>query len=235
MLHVLRRNVDMQILLFNNEIYGLTKGQYSPTSPVGTRTPSSPLGSVDAPLKPCTFALGAGARFVARSGDTLLKHLPEMFRRAHANKGASFVEILQNCIIYNDGAFEAVTNKKTSVDNVLFAEHGRPLVFGRDRDRGLVLKPGGFGLSVAEIGDNGVQEDDIVRHDETNVMLANALAVLGPPDFPLVMGVLYCAASETFDTAVHQQIAAAGPSARKDDPAEDILSLLHAGDVWQVT
>jgi pyruvate/2-oxoacid:ferredoxin oxidoreductase beta subunit len=124
MLHLLRRNVDMQILLFNNEIYGLTKGQYSPTSPVGTRTPSSPLGSVDAPLHPCTFALGAGARFVARSGDTLLKHLPEVFRRAHAHKGASFVEILQNCIIYNDGAFEAVTNKKTSADNVLFAEHG---------------------------------------------------------------------------------------------------------------
>jgi 2-oxoglutarate/2-oxoacid ferredoxin oxidoreductase subunit beta len=234
MLHVLRRNVDMQILLFNNEIYGLTKGQYSPTSPVGARTPSSPLGSVDAPLRPCTFALGAGARFVARSGDTLLKHLPQVFRRAHDNKGASFVEILQNCIIYNDGAFEALTNKKTAIDHVLFAEHGQPLVFGRDRDRGLVLNPGGFGLSVARIGEDGVNEDDIMRHDETNVMLANALAVLGPPDFPTVMGVLYCAPGETYDHAVTEQIAAAGPSLRKDDPADDIVSLLHAGDVWQV-
>jgi 2-oxoglutarate/2-oxoacid ferredoxin oxidoreductase subunit beta len=234
MLHLLRRNVDMQVLLFNNEIYGLTKGQYSPTSPVGMRTPSSPLGSVDAPLRPCTFALGAGARFVARSGDTLLKHLPEVFRRAHANKGASFVEILQNCIIYNDGAFEAVTNKKTSVDNVLFAEHGKPLVFGRDRDRGLIVRSGGFGLSVAVIGKDGVAEDDILRHDETNAVLANALATLGPPDFPMVMGVLYSAPGETFDHAVHEQIAAAGTSARKDDPVDDILSLLHAGDTWQV-
>jgi 2-oxoglutarate/2-oxoacid ferredoxin oxidoreductase subunit beta len=234
MLHVLRRNVDMQILLFNNEIYGLTKGQYSPTSPVGTRTPSSPLGSVDAPLHPCTFALGAGARFVARSGDTLLKHLPEVFKRAHANKGASFVEILQNCIIYNDGAFESVTNKKTSADNVLFAEHGGPLVFGRDRNRGLVLKPGGFGLSVADIGENGVGEDDVLRHDETNVMLAGALAALGPPDFPTVMGVLYCAPGETFEAAVHDQITAAGPTARKPDPADDIMALLTAGDTWQV-
>ena len=232
MLHLLRRNVDMQVLLFNNEIYGLTKGQYSPTSPVGTRTPSSPLGSVDAPLHPCSFALGAGARFVARSGDTLLKHLPEVFRRAHANKGASFVEILQNCIIYNDGAFEAVTNKKTSLDNVLFAEHGEPLVFGRDRDRGLTLKPGGFGLSVADVG--AVPAQEILRHDETNVILANALAALGPPDFPVVMGVLYCAPAETFETAVHAQITAAGPSARKPDPAADILALLHAGDNWQV-
>jgi 2-oxoglutarate/2-oxoacid ferredoxin oxidoreductase subunit beta len=233
-LHLLRRNVDMQILLFNNEIYGLTKGQYSPTSPVGTRTPSSPLGSVDAPLHPCTFALGAGARFVARSGDTLLKHLPEVFRRAHAHKGASFIEILQNCIIYNDGAFEAVTNKKTSPDTVLFAEHGEPLVFGRNRDRGLVLRPGGFGLGVADIGQDGVTEDDILRHDETNVLLAHALAALGPPDFPMVMGVLYCAPAETFEAAVHHQIAAAGPSARKPDPADDILALLHAGDTWQV-
>jgi 2-oxoglutarate/2-oxoacid ferredoxin oxidoreductase subunit beta len=234
MLHLLRRNVDMQILLFNNEIYGLTKGQYSPTSPVGTRTPSSPLGSVDAPLHPCSFALGAGARFVARSGDTLLKHLPEIFRRAHANKGASFVEILQNCIIYNDGAFEAVTNKKTSADNVLFAEHGEPLVFGRDKNRGLVVAPGGFGLAVAEIGEGGVTEADVLRHDETNVHLASALAALGPPDFPTVMGVIYCAPAETYETAVHDQIAAAGPSARKPDPADEILALLNAGDTWQV-
>jgi 2-oxoglutarate/2-oxoacid ferredoxin oxidoreductase subunit beta len=171
---------------------------------------------------------------VARSGDTLLKHLPEIFRRAHANKGASFVEILQNCIIYNDGAFESVTNKKTSADNVLFAEHGEPLVFGRDKNRGLVAAPGGFGLAVAEIGEDGVSEDDILRHDETNVSLASALAALAPPDFPTVMGVIYCAPAETYEMAVHDQITAAGPSARKPDAADEILALLNAGDTWQV-
>jgi len=234
LMHVLRRNLDIQILLFNNQVYGLTKGQYSPTTPVGQRTPSSPMGSVDAPVRPCTFALGAGARFVARSGDTLLKHLPGIFRRAHEHRGASFVEILQNCIVYNDGAFAAMTSKQTAADNVLFAEHGKPLIFGRDRDRGLVLRPDGFELAVATIGEGGVGEDDILKHDETNPMLATALAALGPPDFPTVMGVLYCVPGESFDRAVHAQIAGAGPSLRTDDPVSDVLAVLRDGDVWDV-
>jgi 2-oxoglutarate ferredoxin oxidoreductase subunit beta len=117
---------------------------------------------------------------------------------------------------------------------VLFAEHRQPLIFGRDRNRGLVLAPGGFGLAVTEIGEGGVAEEDVLRHDETNVALAAALVALGPPDFPMVMGVLYCAPAETFEAAVHAQIAAAGPSARRPDPADDILALLHAGDTWEV-
>src|SRR5213596_2710266 len=132
MLHVLRRNVDLQIVLFNNEIYGLTKGQYSPT----------PRGSIDYPVSACAFALGAGARFVARSVDTLQAHLVGVLERAHAHRGASFVEVFQNCVVFNDGAFDAFTAKDVAADTQIHVEHGKPLFFGADKNRGLRLKPG---------------------------------------------------------------------------------------------
>ncbi len=229
MLHALRRNIDLNILLFNNEIYGLTKGQYSPTSPCGTRSPSSPGGSIDAPLVPCVFALGAGARFVARGGDTLLKQLPEVLKRAHAHKGASFVEILQNCVIYNPGAFDAITDKKTAPDTVLFVEHGKPMLFGKDGRKGLVRSPDGFGLAVATVGEDGVSETDVLVHDETNRLLGMALAALRPPLFPMVMGVIHCAPGDRFESACRAPDVPAG-----DDAAADIMALLHAGDTWTV-
>ncbi len=131
LLHVLRRNVNMQIMLFNNEIYGLTKGQYSPTSRVGTRSPSSPKGSIDQPLNPCAFALGAGAKFIARGIDTAIKPLVESLKAAHAFKGASFVEIFQNCIVYNADVFSGFTEKKVADDNQIHVEHGKPLLFAK--------------------------------------------------------------------------------------------------------
>ena len=157
-LHALRRNVDLNILLFNNEIYGLTKGQYSPTSREGTRSPSTPLGSVDHPLSATRFALGAGARFVARAIDTDQKRLPDILKAAHGHKGTSFVEIFQNCIVYNDGAFDAFAERKNAAETQIFLEHGKPLVFGKERERGLRLAPGSFALEAVTLGEGGVDE-----------------------------------------------------------------------------
>src|SRR4029453_16400801 len=146
LIHVLRRNLDLNILLFNNRIYGLTKGQYSPTSETGKVTKSTPGGSVDHPFDPIALALGADASFLARSVDVEAKHLQEILRRAHEHRGASFVEILQNCNVFNDGAFADVTEKTTKADSTLVLEHGKPLIFGKNRDRGIRLRayhPGG--------------------------------------------------------------------------------------------
>ncbi|MDG1205361.1 MAG: 2-oxoacid:ferredoxin oxidoreductase subunit beta, partial [Pseudomonadales bacterium] len=191
MMHALRRNVDLNILLFNNEIYGLTKGQYSPTSQVGTKSPSTPDGSVDLPLTPCTFAIGAGARFVARSIDTEMKHLTSQLTKAHAHKGASFVEILQNCPVYNDGIFDHVKDKKTSADTRLVLENGKPMLFGTDNSKGLRLNTANLTLEVVTLGEEGVTESDIMVHDETNKVLAQMLSELKSPDYPLPIGVIY--------------------------------------------
>src|SRR5436190_8792318 len=185
-LHVLRRNVDLKILLFNNEIYGLTKGQYSPTSRRGTRSPSTPLGSIENPVSACAFALGAGARFVARSIDTLQAHLIATLKRAHAHRGASFLEILQNCVVFNDAVFEHITGKEFAADAQVLVEHGKPLVFGKNKEKALRLKPGSLTLEVVD-----ATAADILVHDETNRPLAQLLATLEPP-FPTAMGVLYC-------------------------------------------
>ena len=227
--HVLRRNVDVNVLLFNNEIYGLTKGQYSPTSREGTRSPSTPLGSVDHPVAPVSFALGVGARFVARTFDTAQKHLPVMMKRAQANRGASFVEILQNCIVYNDGTFDDVATKK-AVDNQLFCEAGQPLIFGKELDRGIRLNRDTLDLEVVMLGENGITEDDILVHDETNRTLAGMLARLGPPDTPMAFGVLFADPTESYDSAVHAQEAAA--KAKADKP--DLNALLRRGHTWNV-
>jgi 2-oxoglutarate ferredoxin oxidoreductase subunit beta len=228
-LHAIRRNVDMQMLLFNNEIYGLTKGQYSPTSRKGTRSPSTPLGSVDAPVNACVFALGAGARFVARSIDTNQKHLPEMLKRAHAHKGASFVEIIQNCIVYNDGAFDSWTERDVADDKQIVLEHGKPLIFGKNKDKGLRLVPGKLELEVVTIG-NGVAATDILVHDEKNRALASLLAALEGPDFPTAIGVFYCNPSESYDVAVHKQLA----DVREKTPPTDLNAMLRRGRTWTV-
>ena len=231
LLHVLRRNVDLQFLLFNNEIYGLTKGQYSPTSRRGTRTPSTPMGSVDPPVSATSFALGAGARFVARSVDTLQKHLPEVLKRAHGHRGTSFVEIFQNCIVYNDGVFNDFTNRSTAADTQLLVKHGKPLVFGADRDRGLRLRPGVLELEVVTLGVNGIIESDLLVHDETNRMLAGMLAEIGPPAFPMALGVLYCDPTPSFEAAVIAQI----EDAKARTPVSDINAMLRRGHTWTVS
>ena len=195
MLHVLRRNVDLKIILFNNEIYGLTKGQYSPTSRRGTRSPSTPLGSIENPVSACAFALGAGARFVARSVDTLQAHLIATLKRAHGHRGASFVEILQNCVVFNDAVFENITGKEVAPDAQVPVEHGKPLLFGKNKEKGLRLKPGKLELEIVPAA------PDVLVHDETNRPLAQLLAALEPP-FPVAMGVLYCNPATSYEREV---------------------------------
>jgi 2-oxoglutarate ferredoxin oxidoreductase subunit beta len=232
MIHVLRRNVDMQILLFNNEIYGLTKGQYSPTSQVGTKSPSTPDGSVDMPLKPCVFALGAGARFVARTIDTEAKHLGPLLKRSHAHKGTAFVEIYQNCPVYNDGIFDQIKDKKTAADTRLVLEHGKPLTFGADNTKGLRLNGKTLLLEIVTIGEDGITEDDIVVHDETNKILARMLAGLKLPDFPEPIGVIYCEpTAPSFTDDVYQQRIIVREA--KGEP--DINALLRTGHTWTVS
>ena len=229
MLHVLRRNVDLQILLFNNEIYGLTKGQYSPTSKVGTKSPSTPDGSLDMPLRPCTFAIGAGARFVARSIDTEAKHLAPVLKRAHEHEGASFVEIFQNCPVYNDGIFDYIKDKKTAGESRLLLEHGKPMTFGRENEKGIRLNAQELKLEVVIMGD-GVSETDILVHDETNKVLAQMLAELLSPEFPQPIGVLYCKPANPYHVDVYEQRDAV--RLRKGPP--DLNALLRSGHTWTV-
>lgn len=221
LLHVLRRNVDLNILLFNNEIYGLTKGQYSPTSRVGTRSPSSPRGSVDMPVTAGAFALGAGARFIARGVDTDQKRLGAALKAAHAFKGASFVEIFQNCIVYNDGVFDRFKEKKVAADAQIHVVHGEPMRFGADGEKGLRLNAAALRIEIVTVGENGVTEDDLLRHDETNATLAHMLLTLSGDDAPMVMGVIYRAPVETTYEAAFRT---ASPSAgRRTAKVADVL------------
>lgn len=230
MLHVLRRNVDLNILLFNNEIYGLTKGQYSPTSAVGTKAPSTPFGSIDRPLNPCAFALGAGARFIARTIDTAQKHMPGVFKAAHANKGASFVEIYQNCLVYNEDVFADFTNKKVAKDHQLLLEDGQKMIFGKEENKGLRLKPGTLSLEIVTIGEDGVTEDDILIHDQTNRTLALMLIELDRTEFPVALGVIYCDPTPSFETALHAQSAEVRATRGKGD----LNALIRQGRTWEV-
>ncbi|MCF8474944.1 MAG: 2-oxoacid:ferredoxin oxidoreductase subunit beta [Emcibacter sp.] len=229
MLHVLRRNVDLQIMLFNNEIYGLTKGQYSPTSRPGLKTPSSPYGSVDAPLSPCVFALGAGARFVARGIDTSLKELPITLARAKEHKGASFVEIYQNCIVYNDNVFGEFTEKKTAQDTQIHLKDGERMIFGKDIKKGLRFNQDKFALEVVILGENGITEDDILIHDEKNRHMAFMLCEIEAPEYPAVCGVIYCNPSESYDHSVTAQIEKV-----KETKKADFNALLRSGRTWIV-
>jgi len=226
LLHALRRNVDLQILLFNNEIYGLTKGQYSPTSRPGTRSPTSPQGSVEQPVSAVQFALGAGARFVARAVDTQ-KELGEVLKSAHAYEGASFVEIFQNCIVYNDNVFSGFTERNVVADKQVLAEHGKPLLFGTDRRRGLRLNVNTLSLESVTIGEDGVTESDILIHDEGNRTLAILLAALAPPLMPVALGVLYRVPATPFAPAGDKALERSKLGAR-------INAVLHGGDTWTI-
>lgn len=229
LIHVLRRNVDMQILMFNNETYGLTKGQYSPTSRVGTKSPSTPLGSLDTPLSGCAVALAAGARFVARGVD-ISKGLADLFKAAHAHRGTSFVEIFQNCIVFNDGVFDHFADRSVAPDKQVLVEHDKPMLFGKERQYGIRLKPGSLELEVVKLGENGIGNEDILRHDESNKILASALIEMEPPDFPVAIGVIYRRSDATYESMVHAQIDAA----MQERPDVELSELLQQGRTWLV-
>ncbi len=225
---ILRRNVDVNILLFNNRIYGLTKGQYSPTSEEGKKTYSTPVGSIDHPFEPCAFALGADASFVGRSADIFVKEQRDLLRAAHAHKGASFVEIYQNCNIFNDGAFTAITEKKTREDSVIWVEHGKPLVFGGEVKKGLRLNSR-WQLEAVPLSDEFTAEMALV-HDETNAMLATLLARMQMPDFPVAMGVIYRNPRSSYEEKATAQITAA----QSKPGAGDLAKALSGNNTWVV-
>jgi len=195
LLHALRRNVGFKILLFNNEVYGLTKGQYSPTSRPGTRSPSTPSGSFEAAVSPCEFALGAGARFIARAIDVDKQGLGAVLEAAHAHQGASFVEIFQNCIVYNEDVFESFAGKEHAAERQLHVEHGKPLVFA-DGARGLAFNVATMSLEVV---DASAEAERVLVHDETNSTVAKLLISMKEPDFPVALGVIYRKPAKTFE------------------------------------
>jgi len=227
LLHALRRNVDLKILLFNNRIYGLTKGQYSPTSELGKMTKSTPLGSPDHPLYPLLLAMGVDATFVARTVDVEAKHQQDLLKRAAEHKGAVFVEILQNCNVYNDGAFASLTDKETKADTQLVLEHGKPMIFGKNKDHGIRLK--GLTPEVVTLG-NGVGTSDLLVHDERDAVLGFLLSRMAPPAFPTPIGVIRVVEKPTFDEMINRQLA----DAKAKSKEEDLDQLLHRGDVWTV-
>ncbi len=230
-IHMLRRNVGLKVLLFNNRIYGLTKGQYSPTSEVGKKAKSTPYGSVDRPFHPLSVALGAEAGFVARGVDVMQPHLKGVLKRAAAHRGSAFLEILQNCNIFNDGAWETIVEKEVRDDRLLALEHGKPLVFGKNRDKGIRLN--GLALEVVTLG-GGVTEADLLVHDEKNPNPAYAFLLSRmetEPGFPTPIGVLRAVDdAPRYEDLVANQIAQV--QAKKG--AGDLAGLLHEGDVWEV-
>ncbi len=229
LMHALRRNIDIKILMFNNRIYGLTKGQYSPTSEFGKHTKSTPTGAPDYPVDPASFAIGCSATFVARAVDTDAKLLNDILLRAAKHDGTSFTEIYQNCVVFNDGAFDAFADKAQKDEHQLRVVHGQPLIFGAQKNKGLRIDARTLGLEVATIGEGGVTEKDILVHDETNSTLAYMLARMPFPQFPVAVGVLYSKARPTYDATVREQVEAA-----KAKTKPDLQKLLASGNTWQV-
>jgi 2-oxoglutarate/2-oxoacid ferredoxin oxidoreductase subunit beta len=231
LIHALRRNVNLTVLMFNNQIYGLTKGQYSPTSEVGKVTKSSPFGSLDTPFNPVSVALGAEATFVARTHDMDRKHMIEVFRRAHDHKGASFVEVYQNCNVFNDGAFEAITGKEQRTDMIIQLHDGEPIRFGADLELGVALNAFGE-CEIVKVADVG--EDRLLVHDEhrADPSLAFALSRLATrPTTPTPMGVFRDVARPTYEGEVQRQLVAAS---ERQGPG-DLEALVSSGATWDVT
>ncbi len=229
LIHLLRRNVGVKVLLFNNRIYGLTKGQYSPTSELGKRTKSTPVGSLDNPFNPLALALGAGATFVARSVDIFQKHLQDVLAKAAAHRGTAFIEIYQNCNIFNDRAFAYMTEKTVRDEQTLHLEDGQPLIYGRKKDRGIRFNGGE--LESFELGTEGSEEECVVWNAQNpNPAVAFLLAQAGPPEFPTPIGVLRSIDQPAYEDMVVGQIEHE-IAERGDGKLEE---LLYSGEVWTV-
>ena len=229
LMHAIRRNVDLKIIMFNNQIYGLTKGQYSPTSPLGKKTKSTPYGSVDAPVNPLALAIGAGATFVARSVDVDIKHLSDTLERAAHHKGTAFVEVYQDCNVFNTGAFELASKKDKKQENCIYLEHGRPIVFGNNRDKGVRLTGTGE-IEIVSLSE--VKEDDLLFHDESRDDPSHAfqLAQLRWPNAPEPMGVFRSVAKTTYNEAVETQY----QDRLKKAGQGNLDALFNSGDTWEV-
>ena len=230
LIHALRRNVNIKILLFNNQIYGLTKGQYSPTSEMGKVTKSTPFGSLDHPFNPVSVALGAEATFVARTHDMDRKHMVEVFKRANDHRGAAFVEVYQNCNVFNDGAFDTILNKDARPEMLIDLKHGEPIRFGAERQHGVVMNAFGE-AQIVNIDDVG--EERVLVHDEhrADPSLAFALSRLADhPDTPTPVGVFRAVDRPSYEVEMQQQLVAA---ADRSGPG-DLAALLRSGPTWTV-
>ncbi|HEY3103422.1 MAG TPA: 2-oxoacid:ferredoxin oxidoreductase subunit beta [Pyrinomonadaceae bacterium] len=229
-MHVLRRNLDINYILFNNRIYGLTKGQYSPTSVFGQRTKSTPMGVIDYPVNPLSLAIASEATFVARSIDIDVKHLGTMVETAAKHKGVSFLEVYQNCNIFNDGAFDYFAERSVRQDKVLYLEHGKPMIFGKDRNQGIRMS--GAHPEVVTIGENGITEADILVHDIhlQDPSVAFMLARMEQPDFPQPVGIFRAVERPSYDQMMAEQIETA---IAKSGPGS-LDKLIYSGDMWTV-
>jgi 2-oxoglutarate ferredoxin oxidoreductase subunit beta len=229
-IHMLRRNVGLKVLMFNNRIYGLTKGQYSPTSEFGKKAKSTPFGSLDRPFDPISLAIGAEATFVARSVDVFQQHLKDTLKAAAAHKGSAYVEILQNCNIFNDGAWKTLTEKDARSEHMVQLEHGKPLVFGKNREKG--IRENGLNLEVVQLG-NGIAEHDLLIHDAANPNPAYAFLLSRMeylPDFPTPIGVFRSVEAPRYEDLIAKQIQDVIAQRGKGD----LGKLLRAGDTWEV-
>lgn len=230
-IHAMRRNIDLNMILLNNRIYGLTKGQYSPTSPRGFVSKSSPYGTVEDPFRPAELCFGARGRFFARTVANDTAETVSVLKAAHTHKGASVVEVLQNCVIFNNGAYDAIYTKEGRHKNAIYVRHGQPLVFGENNEFG--LKQEGFGLKVVKIGENGITLDDILVHDahcEDNTLQLK-LAMMSLEDgFPIALGVIRDVPAPTYETAVHDQL----EEVKAKKHYHNFAELLETNDIWEV-
>ena len=228
--HLMRRNADIKVVLFNNEIYGLTKGQASPTSRTGLTTKTTPYGSIDRPIRPLSLALAAGATFTARVVDNNLAMMKEVFVEAGRHKGVAVIEVLVNCVIFNNNAHERFTDKKLRENNTVILKDGEPLIFGENRERGVMVKD--MHPRSVVIGENGIGEGDLVVHrlGSEDTTLAHMLSEVDVAEMPLPLGILYRTNKPTYE----QQLAGQRERALAKDGAPNLEKLLHAGDTWRV-
>ena len=229
-IHAIRRNIDLNILLFNNQIYGLTKGQYSPTTPFGFKTKTSPQGTIEEPFMPGELVIGAQGTFYARVVDNNLKLMQEVMLEAAKHNGTSVVEFLQNCIIFNDGTHETITNRTTAADNQLILRNGEPMIFGANKDKGIIL--GERGLEVVTIGKDGISEDDILIHDvyQRDPGLHLMLAKMQLPNYPVALGVIRSTIAPTYDQLLENQI----KDAQQTSKIRNVDDLLNSGETWDI-
>lgn len=229
-IHILRRNINVNILLFNNKIYGLTKGQYSPTTPKGSITKSSPDGTIENPFLPGELAMGAQGTFYARTVDNDMQMMKDVFIEAARHKGTSLVEILENCVIFNNKVHEEITSKEYRDDNQIYLEHGKPMIFGKNRDKGLIQN--GSKFLVVKIGENGVTKDDILIHNAHNDddVRAYMLSRMTLPDYPVAMGVIRNWKSDVYESVLHNQIR----NARKTSKIKSVDQLIRSGNTFQL-
>ena len=229
-IHAIRRNIDLNVLLFNNEIYGLTKGQYSPTTPFGHKTKTSPQGTIEEPFMPGELVIGSQGTFYARVVDNNLKLMQEVMFDAARHNGTAVVEFLQNCIIFNDATHQAITNRDTAADRQLILRNGDPMIFGKNKDKGIIL--GERGLEVVTIGKDGIREEDILIHDayQQDPGLHLMLAKMQLPQYPVALGVIRSIVAPTYDQLLEEQI----KEAQKTSKIRNMDDLLNSGDTWEI-